>query len=467
LDQIVALTTETCALMDRIPIGPSPQGIDLSIDGDRLFAALADGTVGVLDLETRGVSRIPVGAALGHPRVYDVLEVKPNRLFASASAGSSVNTYLDETRLDQGNAAARVADGARIGGDPVFELSPDRRFLYVGAGFPSSRIHKLDLDGDGAPISLGSWGLLPADHLESSPDGRRLYLSDGQVLRSGSLRGTARIAPGIPDFGDIPEIVHVARKPDLIESYDARTSSRVDQHQLPCSLGAVRRLATLPRDAGWIALGDDRVCGLSADSDGDGVLNHLDACPLDGRLYGGGTGEDGGRLYRIDPMSGSSELVGSTGLTSVTGLTLARSFRPMDCGAFQKRGEDGLSFNGSACVAIDVRLGSERDPIQPRSRGVLPVALLDSDGFDVRDVDVSSLGLGRGSAPASQHGRANDLDGDGRADLLLHFRTADAETAPGDRRICLVGRLRDGTSFEGCDAITTVGSGTSSPGRPE
>ena len=43
----------------------------------------------------------------------------------------------------------------------------------------------------------------------------------------------------------------------------------------------------------------------------------------DGLLYAGGTGTNSGFLYRINPSTGTSSLVGATGFSEVTGLTLA------------------------------------------------------------------------------------------------------------------------------------------------
>jgi hypothetical protein len=42
----------------------------------------------------------------------------------------------------------------------------------------------------------------------------------------------------------------------------------------------------------------------------------------DGNLYGGGSGLDGGRIYRIDKLTGAAAPVGPTGFGSVSGLTL-------------------------------------------------------------------------------------------------------------------------------------------------
>jgi glucose/arabinose dehydrogenase len=48
--------------------------------------------------------------------------------------------------------------------------------------------------------------------------------------------------------------------------------------------------------------------------------------------------------------------------------------------------------------ALDIKPGSCPNPLNRRSRGVLPVALVGVEGFDVNNVDVSSLSLSRGGS---------------------------------------------------------------------
>jgi dipeptidyl aminopeptidase/acylaminoacyl peptidase len=121
-----------------------------------------------------------------------------------------------------------------------------------------------------------------------------------------------------------------------------------------------------------------------------------------------------------------------------------------------------LPPEGPPVVAVDVKPGSHRNPINPRSRGVTPVAILstqvaagDDVDFDATTVDVATVMLGPDGA-APERSAIEDVDDDGDADLLLHVRTQALGVMAGDDILCLVGATTDGTEIEGCDTIATV-----------
>lgn len=127
-------------------------------------------------------------------------------------------------------------------------------------------------------------------------------------------------------------------------------------------------------------------------------------------------------------------------------------------------GVDNLSWVGLApptqtmAVDIDVHPGSERNPIQLRSRGVVPVVLYGEQDFAVENVDVDTLAFGPNGAPvACRNGPHFDyIDGDGVLDMLIHHRIGETGIVPNDVEACLTGDTLNGMMFEACDLVTPV-----------
>jgi hypothetical protein len=107
-------------------------------------------------------------------------------------------------------------------------------------------------------------------------------------------------------------------------------------------------------------------------------------------------------------------------------------------------------------VEIDVKPGSETNPVNPRSAGALPVALLGSATFAVDDVDPASLAFGPAGVEPRGAGSLEDVNADGFVDLVLHFRTSSAGLATSDTEACLTGSTPDGVDFGGCDVVRVL-----------
>jgi DNA-binding beta-propeller fold protein YncE len=118
-------------------------------------------------------------------------------------------------------------------------------------------------------------------------------------------------------------------------------------------------------------------------------------------------------------------------------------------------------------VQIDVKPGSGDNPVNPKSRGVIPVAILTTskaDGdlldFDATEVDPDSVAFGPdGAFMDCKDAHFEDVDDDGDTDLLLHFRMQETGIASGDTEVSLAGMTYGGREIEGTDSIETVGGG--------
>ena len=120
---------------------------------------------------------------------------------------------------------------------------------------------------------------------------------------------------------------------------------------------------------------------------------------------------------------------------------------------------EGLAIRISppAMTTIDIKPGSVDNPINPKSNGVIPVAILSTPSFDALEVDPSTILFGPGYAMiAHKNPHVADVNEDGLMDLLVHFRTQEAGIHVGDAEACLTATLFDGTDVQGCDHITTV-----------
>jgi hypothetical protein len=142
---------------------------------------------------------------------------------------------------------------------------------------------------------------------------------------------------------------------------------------------------------------------------------------------------------------------------------------------------DNIDFGiAPLSVSLDIRPEGCPNPLDNRSQGDLPVALLGSADFDVNNIDIASLQL-HGVAPIRSGYEdvaepfTGDLCGctengpDGFMDLTLKFPTQEIRDtigmASGIHTVTLTGALLDGTPIEGQDCVIMVGS-PASRGRP-
>lgn len=121
--------------------------------------------------------------------------------------------------------------------------------------------------------------------------------------------------------------------------------------------------------------------------------------------------------------------------------------------------EDG-DFDEDLClsVAIDVKPGSDTNPVNRGARGKLPVAILSSDSFDAtewEDADISIAGV------APSHVAVEDVDGDGLDDLICQFSIPALVSAgaldTSDETLTLTADDGDGGCIQGADVVAPFG----------
>jgi hypothetical protein len=105
-------------------------------------------------------------------------------------------------------------------------------------------------------------------------------------------------------------------------------------------------------------------------------------------------------------------------------------------------------------INIDVKPGNKEDwaPINPKSHGKIPVALLSSESFDAMAVNISTITFGAtGDEDSLDHcnKRGKDVNGDGMLDRLCHFNNQDAGFSKNSLEGIVRGRTDQGTVFEG------------------
>jgi uncharacterized repeat protein (TIGR01451 family) len=111
-------------------------------------------------------------------------------------------------------------------------------------------------------------------------------------------------------------------------------------------------------------------------------------------------------------------------------------------------------------VSIDIRPGNSINPINPKSKGEIRIAILSTKDFRApADVNKTSLTFGRMGNERSLIScmrNAQDVNHDGMPDLVCRFSTQLAGFRPGDTKGILKGKTATGVLIEGHDSVRIV-----------
>lgn len=196
-------------------------------------------------------------------------------------------------------------------------------------------------------------------------------------------------------------------------------------------------------------IASDASCGLV----GTGDLNSTD--PMLGPLA-----DNGGPTptHALLPGSPAIDSVPITDCTDSYGNTITMDQRGVsrphgtacDIGSYEAEYE--------IAVTIDIKPGSFPNSINPKSKGVIPVAILTTETFNAATVDSTTVLFGpSGTEAAPVKSALQDVDGDGDIDMILHFNTQTTGIQCGDTSATLTGETLDGQMIKGSDDINTVG----------
>ncbi|MFC1966870.1 hypothetical protein ACFLWI_08040, partial [Chloroflexota bacterium] len=122
---------------------------------------------------------------------------------------------------------------------------------------------------------------------------------------------------------------------------------------------------------------------------------------------------------------------------------------------------------------IDIKPGSDPNSINPKSNGVIPVAILttstaagDSVDFDATQVDASTVEFGPSKATMAHNAaHLEDVDGDGDIDMVLHFNTQEVGLSVDDTGATVTGQTLDGIKIEGTDTVRITPNNEKSQGN--
>ncbi len=104
-------------------------------------------------------------------------------------------------------------------------------------------------------------------------------------------------------------------------------------------------------------------------------------------------------------------------------------------------------------VQIDIKPGSEQNSINLKSKGVVPVAVMATEDFFVDMIDLGTVDFA-GAEPVNWS--FEDVDEDGKDDIIFHFRTQELDLDQNSTEAMLTALLLNGDEISGTDEVRIV-----------
>ncbi|MFC5379386.1 pullulanase-type alpha-1,6-glucosidase [Aquipuribacter nitratireducens] len=171
---------------------------------------------------------------------------------------------------------------------------------------------------------------------------------------------------------------------------------------------------------------------------------------------------DGEQSFTIDALVDAGVVLSPVQANGADPVVTGATFDAAT-GTFTVPARTTAVFVEATPLTVDVQIRGENGkpaPVNPKSRGVMPVTVLSQDGFDpVADVVVDSLRFGVAGTEDSVESceAGDDVNGDGVADLVCAARVPLTGVAAGDTELLLTGSTVDGIPIDGTATIRTVG----------
>ncbi len=109
-------------------------------------------------------------------------------------------------------------------------------------------------------------------------------------------------------------------------------------------------------------------------------------------------------------------------------------------------------------VGMDIKPDDVRNTLNPRSHGVVPVAILTTGQFDATLLDVTSLRFGAtGEDAGAVRAAFDDVDDDGDTDLVVFFYSSDTGIDCETQFTYLSGATLIGVDIAGIDSVNIAG----------